>query len=453
MSDDYYKLLGIQRNADENEIKKAFRKLSLKYHPDKVPSAQKAEAEKMFKEINEAVGVLSNPEKRKIYDKHGKKGLEEFERMGGSRGGGNPFAGMGGFPFANMAGMGGMGGFPFGNMGGMGGERLPALAHVVHLDLDAFYHGKAIAFNVNIKEKCVPCSATGTSDTSKKQKCSSCNGAGQVTIQRMMGPGMMMQQTVVCPGCQGRKESIPAEFVCSNCNGTCKVTNSTRIEYFVKKGSGYGEYPIEGKGDFVRLDGGKEIRGHIILQIRPPTPDKMRFGHFKRINNDLVYEHTLTLNEALTGCDIHIKHMDSEENPFLLKCRKVIQPESSVEVPGKGMPVVDERGVVNDKFGKLIVIFHVSFPDSFPPDIKNLLNNVLHVMQPNSSAGGGGGASGGEPEVIELDNLVFSDMKAKYAARGQSEKHAFMFGEAGEDDDGEGEGPEGMGGAPQCAQQ
>jgi DnaJ family protein A protein 2 len=306
-----------------------------------------------------------------------------------------------------------------------------------------------IAFKVDVKDRCDKCSGTGATDPTKKQKCNSCRGAGQVTVQRMMGPGMIMQQTVICPGCQGRKESIPSEFICGGCNGSCKVNNSVRIEYFVKKGTGYGDFPIEGKGDFVRIDGNNEIRGHIILQVRPVEGDKSRFGHLKRIRNDLIYEHTLTLEEALTGFDLHILHMDSEENPFVLKCRdRVVQPESIVEVPGKGMPVVDERGIVDGQFGKLIIIFHIKFPETLSSIIKHNLKTVLPSMPPSSQL-----VNDHELEVIELDNMAFTDLKSKYNGSGDNtmdDKNPHLFSVDDDEDPGI---HMGGGGPPQCAQQ
>ena len=422
---EYYSLLGVDRKASGVDIKRAYKKASLKYHPDKHQGDNKKSAEEMFKRVSEAYNVLSDDKKRKIYDQAGKKGIEEYEKMEAAGYRGFSFPGGGFPPFP---------GFAFGR------ERLPITAHTVHLDLDAFYHGKLIAFKVGVNNPCQSCNGSGCRDPAKVGRCNKCNGQGQIMQQRMVAPGMMMQQLVVCPQCNGRKESFPRELTCQDCRGSTKKTESVRIEYFVKRGTGYGDFPIENKGDFVKIEGGAEVRGHIILQIRPPPPDKSRFGHLKRAGDDLIYEHTLSLNEAMIGFDLVVPHVDVEENPFVLTCRdRVIQPESVFEVRDKGMPVIDERDVHHGKFGKLIVIFHVRLPKILSGKERLMLVKAL----PHADATGGTirkSKDGHDPEIIGVEGLKEVDISKK-AGEGDNGFEDMMGGIRVE------------GGAPECVQQ
>lgn len=419
---EYYQALNLPKTASPADIKKAYRKLAVKYHPDKVPAAQKTQAETKFKEITEAYTVLSDEKKRKIYDRHGKKGLEQHERMGDM---------PSGFPF-------GGGGFPFpGFGGGSPREQLPISAHQVHLDLDAFYHGKTIAFKVNVKNPCDPCQGTGCTDPSKITTCTQCKGQGRITKQHMMGPGMIAQQVVVCPTCQGRKESFPRNLTCQKCRGTTKVSTSTRIEYYVKKGTDYGDFLIQNQGDFVKKEGSQTIRGHIVLQVRPPPASKAKFSHLKRTGDDLVYEHTLSLNEALIGFNLFIPHLDDLNNPFQISSRnKVVSPETAIEIPNKGMPIINDQEQHHGQYGKLLVIFHVKFPVNLDINLKNKLINVLPQTK-STSESLPSKVNKDELETIEIEDLKEVDLS--------TEKFS-------EDDFREGIRMEG-GGAPQCAQQ
>lgn len=269
-------------------------------------------------------------------------------------------------------------------------------------------------------------------------------------VHRQHGP-MIIQQSVICPDCRGQKEEpVAPEFICTDCKGSGKTPVQSRIEYLIKKGSDYGDFQIDNKGDFVRMDGNNEVRGHVVLQIRPPTDDKLRFNHLTRIHNYLVYEHTLTLQEALLGFNsLFFTHPDSTENPFVLKCQsRVIQPESMVEIPNKGMPVVNENGtVVDGLYGKLIILFHVKLPDTLTGITKHNLNNVMPPQSPSSQIPD----DTTDPETIDIDGLTFTDRKSvedRRSARGGRGGNpgfeGFQFEEGI---------PHGMPMPPNCAQQ
>lgn len=350
---DYYNILEIERSATDQEITKAYRKLALKYHPDKVKDpAQKAIAEKKFKEITEAYEVLSDENKRKIYDQFGHDGLKH----GG-------MGGMGrGFPFGGFDPFGG--GFPFGG-GGMGGRQIPITSHTIHVDLDAFYFGKTVVFKVNIKNPCTKCDTTGSSDKNKIEKCKKCSGQGKISQRRQVGPGMIMQQILDCPDCMGKCTIIPKEYICSDCKGDGKIVSPTNIEHHIRKGFHYGDYIIENKGDYVDAN----IRGHIKLQIRPV--DKSKYS-FKRDDSTLYYEQHLSLREALLGFDIIIKHFDVD-HPLKVVSKEIISDGTVKEISGWGMP--DMRD--SSKKGNLRIIFKVHFPEKLDDDLRKILDKGL----------------------------------------------------------------------------
>lgn len=355
---DYYKLLEIERNASDQEITKAYRKMALKYHPDKVKDpAQKVIAEKKFKEITEANEVLSDEKKRKIYDQFGHEGLKNMNNGGG--GGFNPFGGGGfGFPFEMHPGM---------NRGQQ--REIPVTPHMVHLDMDAFYFGKTIMIKVNIKQPCGKCSGSGCTDKSKVEKCKKCGGQGKVNVRQQIGPGFMVQQVIECPECKGKCESFMKEYMCGECKGEGKLMMMTNVEYQVKKGSDYGDYIIENKGDYVN----EHVRGVIKLGIRPIESEKSKYK-FKRENGEstLYYEQHLSIREALLGFDIVIKHFDVD-HPLRLISKGITKNQEMREIKGWGMPEMDEPS----RKGNLRVVFIVDFPDKMDEEMKRALDKGL----------------------------------------------------------------------------
>jgi len=347
---DYYKTLEVERSVSDQDITRAYRKLALKYHPDKVKDpAQKIIAEKKFKEITEAYEVLSDEKKRKIYDQFGHQGLKQGM-------GGDPFGGM--FP----------GGFnPFEMHPGFQrqGKEIPITIHMVHLDMDAFYFGKQFAFKVNIKNCCGKCQGSGCSDKTKVQKCKKCGGQGKINQPRQVGPGFIMQQVIECPECNGKCESYSKEYSCKECTGQGKITTLTNIEHYVKKGMDYGDYLIENKGDYIDTN----MRGHIRLQIRPV--EKSKYSMYKRDDSLLYYEQHISLREALLGFDITIKHFDVD-HPLRLISKDIVSDGSIREIAEWGMPEME-----GNQKGKMRIVFHVDFPEKLDDDMKRILDKGL----------------------------------------------------------------------------
>jgi len=360
----FYKILGVSRGASEMDIKKSYRKLAMKYHPDKAKPEHRIESEKKFKEISAAYEVLSDASKRKIYDRHG---LEGLQRQSNQRGGSG---GMGGFPFGDI--------FPsFFRQATRQASRTPITTqHTVHVDVDAFYHGKLIAFKVPVKSKCHHCDGCGCSDRSKIEKCKTCQGQGRIMQNIQLGPGMMAQNVTICPRCRGKCDSYDIKYRCKQCVGQGMISNVTQIEYFIEKGSDYGAKVIENKGDYFVKTG---ERGHIKLDIHPMKKEKRmkrKWSHYSRKGNKLFYEMTITLSESLLGSDRVIPHFD-QDLPLRLKTEGVVHPGMRKLVSGRGMPDPRDRNC----YGDLEVIYSIQFPESLNHEMRNKLANAFPMSR------------------------------------------------------------------------
>ena len=236
---DYYEVLGVDRGADEATLKKAYRKLAKKYHPDINPGDK--EAEKKFKEATEAYGILSDPEKRKMYDQYGHAA---FENGGGAGAGG--FGGFGGFDFSGQD-MGDIFGDIFGDLFG-GGRRSGRanngpmkganLRAVIHITFQEAVFGCEKELEVNLKDPCKSCNGTGAKPGTSPVTCPKCQGKGQIvyTQQSMFG---MMQNVTVCPDCQGTGKIIKEK--CPDCRGTGYTSSRKKIQVSVPAGIDNGQ--------------------------------------------------------------------------------------------------------------------------------------------------------------------------------------------------------------------
>jgi len=313
-----YNKLEINPEASMEEIKKKGKKLLIKWHPDKHPKENQEMATKKFQEIQEAMSILENPEKRETYDKFGMDAVKDLEGMkaaGEAQGGGGfPFAhfasnfggmggmgGMGGFPFPDGA----FGGFPFGGMGGppnRGGQERENIIEKVDVTLGQIYREETINVKYNQKVTCQKCNGDCTND-GKKAQCNDCQGRGhQIRIMRM-GP-MVTQQMIPCTTCNAKGIVIPEENRCTSCSGVGYNVKEKIVPIQLKNGFGNGiKMQLEGKGN--NLNGIKTDLVIILNEIQDKT--------FKRINNDLLVEIELKLYQALFGFDKVIEHLDGRK--------------------------------------------------------------------------------------------------------------------------------------------
>jgi len=352
----FYDTLGVKPNANDNELKKAYRKLALKYHPDK--NTEPGSAEK-FKEISFAYEVLADPEKRKIYDQHGEQGIKEG---GGGAGMHSP---MDIFDMFFGGGGGGMGGM-FGGMGGgrRGPKRTKNLMHQLSVSLEDMYNGTTRKLALQKNVICDACDGVGGKEGAVV-RCTNCRGSGmQVRIQQL-GPGMMQQIQSMCGECQGQGERIDPKLRCKKCNGR-KVNRERKIlEVQVDKGMEDGQKITFGsEGD---QEPGMEP-GDIIIVL-----DEKEHPIFKRSGIDLIMQQNVNITEALCGFKKTVPTLDDRTLVIQTVAGEVIKPNDLKCVYGEGMPTYRNPF----EKGKLIVKFAIDFPEALDPHVAQKLEALL----------------------------------------------------------------------------
>ena len=351
---DYYEVLGLSKGASVEDIKKAYRKQALKYHPDKNPGDK--QAEEKFKEAAEAYEVLSNPEKKSRYDQFGHAGV------GGSSGGGfnmtidDIFSQFGDI-FSD---------FGFGGFGGFGSSRRSSrrvnkgtnLRVKVKLTLQEIAAGVQKKIKVNKYVTCESCGGTGARDSRSYRTCSTCGGAGQVTrvTQTLLGH---MQTTQVCPSCNGEGKII--EQKCTNCHGEGIVKGNEIISIKIPAGVAEGmQMSVSGKGNAARRGG---INGDLLVLI-----EEEKHPELIRDNNDLLYNLYLSITQAALGTAIEIPTVNGKVK---IKIEPGTQPGKILRLKGKGLPEVN-----NYRSGDLLVSINVWIPKSLSRDEKKLLEKL-----------------------------------------------------------------------------
>ncbi|BFZ19273.1 hypothetical protein BsWGS_22312 [Bradybaena similaris] len=339
-----YELMGVSRHATDNDIKKAYRRLAKEFHPDKNPHA----GEK-FKEISFAYEVLSNREKRQLYDRYG---LDAIKESGVSTRSG--FGGFGGSMFDDI--FGGLGGFFGGfhgmdHMGGMRPRRGEDTLHPLRVSLEDLYNGKTAKLQLSKTIVCKKCHGLGGRNGAT-QPCRKCNGRGIQVQMRQLGPGMVQQLHSTCSDCHGEGEVIRERDRCHECGGR-KVCNETKIlEVHLDKGMRSGQrIPFRGEGD---QQPGVEP-GDVIIVLQQKEHEV-----FTRKGDDLFMEHDISLVEALCGLQFNVKHLDDRDLVIQSLPGEVITPGKMKVVVGEGMPHYRnpfERG-------NLFIGFKISFPEN-----------------------------------------------------------------------------------------
>ncbi|MGQ7870619.1 molecular chaperone DnaJ [Sunxiuqinia sp. sy24] len=359
---DFYEILEVSKNASPEEIKKAYRKKAIQYHPDKNPDNK--EAEDKFKEAAEAYEVLSNPQKKQRYDQYGHAGV------GGASGGGGGFSqhdmsmddifSM----FGDIFGGHGFGGGGFSGFGGSsrgGGRRVHRgsdLRVKVTLSLKDIANGVEKKLKLKKYKACDPCNGTGAQGGNDYTTCSTCRGSGHVTrvTNTLLG---QMQTTAACPSCNGEGQMIKNK--CTSCGGEGVVRDEEVVSIKIPAGVAEGmQLNVSGKGNAGRRGG---LNGDLLVIITEENhPELIRDG------NNLIYNLFLSLPDFALGTTAEIPTV---ENKVKVKIEAGTQPEKILRLRGKGLPDVNGYGK-----GDLLVRIHAWAPKKISDEERKLLEKL-----------------------------------------------------------------------------
>lgn len=326
MSDkrDYYELLGVDRNADESELKRAYRKMAMKYHPDRNPDDKEAEAK--FKEINEAYEILSDKEKRNLYDQFGHAGVNQ--NMGG---GGGFQGGFGGFEdIINEMFGGGFGG-GFGGTRRQGPRKGADIRADVTMTFEEAAFGKKETIEFYRTEDCPTCGGDGAEPGSSSHTCTKCNGTGEMRVaQRSLFGETISIRT--CDACSGRGKVI--ENPCHTCKGKGRVKKKKTIDVDIPAGVFNGaQMNLRGEGDLGQKGG---PRGDVIVVVRV-KPHKS----FQRDGNDVFLEMPISYAQSVLGAEIGVPTLDGKVQ---FKIPPGTPSGKQFRLKGKGVPVLNGYG-------------------------------------------------------------------------------------------------------------
>ena len=353
---DYYEVLGVSKSADATEIKKAYRKLALKYHPDKNPGDK--EAEEKFKEAAEAYDVLSNEEKKRRYDQFGHAGVGGAGQggFGGGMSMDDIFSQFGDI-FGSFGGFSGFGGFG----GGRSARRVNRGTNLrvkVKMNLQEIATGIEKKIKVKKYVACQHCNGTGAKDGKSYSTCSTCKGSGQVTRVQNTILGAM-QTTSTCPTCEGEGKIINEK--CTFCNGEGVLMSEEVISINIPAGVGEGmQLSLSGKGNAARRGG---VNGDLIVLIEEEEhPELVRDG------NDLLYNVFIGYPEAVLGETVEIPTI---EGKVKVKIEAGTQPGKILRLRGKGLPDVNGYGK-----GDLLAKVNGWIPKNLSKDEKKLVEKM-----------------------------------------------------------------------------
>ncbi|MEM2159882.1 MAG: molecular chaperone DnaJ [Candidatus Nitrosotenuis sp.] len=352
---DYYEVLGVSKSDSQDTIKSQYRKLALKFHPDRNKSPEAAEH---FKEISEAYAVLSDPEKKKLYDQYGHAGVDgkysTEDIFSGARGNFDEV-------FSNF----GFGGFDsifeslFGRGGGFGGfarQRGQDILHEVSITLEDVFRGKKLEIDIKKNVDCTSCNGSGCAPGTHPETCPSCRGQGQVRISRNMGFSTFVT-VQPCSKCQGLGKFISKP--CSNCKGSGKTRGTKRLPIDLPAGIDNGDYVISGEGESITHG----QNGDLIIRVRV-QPHR----HFKRDGADIFYDANISIVDACLGKTIEVPTL---EKPEKIKIEEGTQPNTVVKLKGKGLPHMNSRGR-GDQYVRLVI----NIPTKLSKQQKELLEKL-----------------------------------------------------------------------------
>ena len=344
---DYYELLEVTRGADDATIKSSYRKLAMRWHPDKNPGD--AEAEARFKAISEAYDCLKDPQKRAAYDRFGHEAFKQgMSGGGGGHGAGAGFSDLGDI-FETIFGS------AFGGGGRQQQRRGADLRYDMEISLDEAFHGKQAEIEIEVSTKCDPCDGSGAEPGTGTRRCNLCGGHGQVRAQQGF---LMVERT--CPTCHGRGEVI--EKPCRSCRGEGRVDTPQKLEVNIPPGVDTGtRIRLAGKGEAGPF-GSPPGDLYIFIHVR-------RHAVFERDGTTLVTRVPIAFTTAALGGDIEIPGLDGERLEIDIPAG--IQSGKQLRKRGAGMPVLQGRGR-----GDLVIEIVVETPTKLTARQKEILREL-----------------------------------------------------------------------------
>lgn len=335
----FYEILNIPKTASDEEIKKAYKKLAIKLHPDR-----KGGDEEKFKELAAAYEVLSDKNKRQIYDQFGEEGLKQ-----GGMPNMDPFN-----MFFNMDSF-----FHGRNRGKKQQKKCEPVIVQIEVTLEQLYNGDNIIKTLKLNKICQLCKGTGAKDDHKPIICNDCNGKGIKFHRRQIGPGMVQQLQSHCTKCNGEGKIIDDKYKCTICNGKKVIKHDKKLDITINSHLHHGQ-------KILHPNKGEEYPGHERGDIMIIIVEK-EHDIFKRLNkHDLYIKRKINLVEALTGCSLVIEHLDKRK--IHVEINEVIKPKTFKKIMGEGIPL--------DK-GDLIIEFEIEFPTKVDSNDKEKLEKIL----------------------------------------------------------------------------
>eukprot|EP00479_Gromia_sphaerica_P008432 TRINITY_DN31_c1_g1_i2.p1 TRINITY_DN31_c1_g1~~TRINITY_DN31_c1_g1_i2.p1 ORF type:complete len:441 (-),score=138.51 TRINITY_DN31_c1_g1_i2:242-1522(-) len=342
----FYDLLGVEKDATPQQIKKAFRKQAMKHHPDKGGDAEK------FKDMQKAYEVLSDKEKRELYDAHGEDGLEN-----------GPHGGGGGMDDIFSMFMGGgrrRGGKPRKRRG-------DDVTFPLKVNLEDLYNGMQKKLRLTKNVLCGTCDGSG-SKSGQSTTCRSCRGTGVKIIVKQLGPGMIQQMQTSCPECRGEGQAVPDEDLCNSCHGQKVVKEKKTLEVYIDKGMQHNQRIVfSGEADEAPNTTPGDVLVYLQLKEHPV---------FIRKGENLIMKKTISLVEALCGTEFMIKHLDDRMIKVKFGAKgEIIRPGDLKCIESEGMPLQKNPFVR----GGLFIQFDIQFPapGSFSGSQKKQLRKLL----------------------------------------------------------------------------
>lgn len=339
----YYEILGLQESCSQDDIKKAYKRLAMKYHPDRNKSDN---AEEKFKEINEANSVLSDPKQRKIYDLHG---ITDFK-------GGEDI-------FSNIYSR-----FTTNANSFFTNTQSPETRQIgIEITLMDTYNGVKKDVKINVNKKCDECDGYGTCERKYVADCETCNGVGHINQIKNIGIIQISTGTIPCSDCNCTgKKPIPEKFKCAKCNSKMTIYTEDNISLDLKPGL-LDNYVVKynNKGDF---NPKTRINDHIELKFSIKNDT-----FFKREGINLVYTKDISIASLFCGIDFVIKHLNGDL--INIKYDKILRHDETLISPNNGLPDYYEENT----YGDLIIRFNIKYPYKIDPKYKPYIEKMLYV--------------------------------------------------------------------------